>query len=259
MSSPAERLTHPNFDDMHTSGLGSALRPELAILPSSGVVSWDAKEVDAAAVRSEKARRILNVVVAAIGLILVAPLMLLIALAVKLTSPGPVFYTQLRVGIDRRRGDGGNWRRTIDYGGRLFYILKFRTMTVARQEDQVWATEDDPRITPVGRFLRKYRLDELPQLINVLEGDMNIVGPRPEQPKIFMSLREQISWYQQRQRVLPGITGWAQVNLPYDRDISDVRQKVRYDLEYTTRVSAAEDLRIMLRTVPVMVLGKGAW
>jgi lipopolysaccharide/colanic/teichoic acid biosynthesis glycosyltransferase len=240
-------------------GSGEPLPPDLVIIPSSGVATWDADDVDAAAVRAEKVRRLLNVVVAAIGLILMAPLMLLIALAVKLTSPGPVFYTQLRVGIDRRRGSGGNWRRTIDYGGRLFYILKFRTMTEARQDDQVWATEDDPRITSIGRFLRKYRLDELPQLINVLRGDMNIVGPRPEQPKIFMSLREQISWYQERQRVLPGITGWAQINLPYDRDINDVRQKVRYDLEYAARVSPAEDLRIMLRTVPVMVLGKGAW
>jgi lipopolysaccharide/colanic/teichoic acid biosynthesis glycosyltransferase len=259
MSSPAERLTHSNTDDFHTSGHGAALRPELAIIPSSGVATSDGDDVDAAAVRAEKVRRLLNVAVAAIGLILMAPLMLLIALAVKLTSPGPVFYTQLRVGIDRRRGDGGNWRRTIDYGGRLFHILKFRTMREARQDDQVWATADDPRITSIGRFLRKYRLDELPQLINVLKGEMNIVGPRPEQPKIFMSLREQISWYQRRQRVLPGITGWAQINLPYDRDINDVRQKVRYDLEYTARVSAAEDLRIMLRTVPVMVLGKGAW
>lgn len=209
--------------------------------------------------QADRARRVLNVVVAAVALLLVLPLILVIALAVRLTSPGPVFYTQLRVGIDRRRGEGGNWRRKVDYGGRLFTIYKFRTMHVDHGRSEVWARPDDPRVTPIGRFLRKYRLDELPQLINVLRGDMNIVGPRPEQPKIFMSLRETIDMYPHRQRVLPGITGLAQVSQPYDRDLEDVRRKVQYDLEYANRVSAMEDFRIMCRTLPVMLTGKGAW
>jgi lipopolysaccharide/colanic/teichoic acid biosynthesis glycosyltransferase len=123
----------------------------------------------------------------------------------------------------------------------------------------VWAKPDDPRVTPVGRILRKYRLDELPQLVNVLRGDMNIVGPRPEQPRIFAELREQIPHYQRRQYVRPGITGWAQVNQGYDDSLDNVRQKVAYDLEYLERHSVAEDLRILARTVPVVVFRRGAW
>lgn len=212
--------------------------------------------------RSEDARRALNVLAAAVLLIILSPLMLVLAALVKLTSPGPVFYRQLRVGIDRRRGNqlSGNWRRKTDHGGRLFEIYKFRTMHVGSDRvGQVWASQNDPRITAIGGILRKYRLDELPQLINVLRGDMNLVGPRPEQPTIFQELRVQIDRYQHRQYVLPGITGWAQVNQHYDSCIDDVRNKVQLDLEYIERRSAAEDLRIMLRTVPVMVFQKGAW
>ncbi len=126
-------------------------------------------------------------------------------------------------------------------------------------EAQVWARPDDPRVTRLGRVLRKYRLDELPQLFNVLRGDMNIVGPRPEQPQIFAELRRQIGGYARRQRVRPGITGWAQVNLHYDTSVESVRQKVAYDLEYVARQSLAEDLRIMARTVPVVLFRRGAW
>lgn len=204
-------------------------------------------------------RRVLNVLVAIIGLVLTAPVMLLVALLVKATSPGPVFYKQVRVGIDRRAGNGGNWRRRVDYGGKLFTIYKFRTMYMRPVEEQVWASKDDPRVTPLGRVLRKYRIDELPQLINVLRGDMNVVGPRPEQPEIFMKLRDRIDRYPERQRVLPGITGWAQVNQHYDQNIDDVRRKLDLDLEYASRESAGEDLRIMLRTVPVMLFKSGGW
>ena len=210
--------------------------------------------------RTETARRVLNVLVAFLGLILLSPIMLIIAILVKLTSPGPVFYTQTRVGVDRRSTTGGNFRRRIDYGGKLFTIYKFRTMRVAPPDaQQVWAQKDDPRITPIGGVLRKFRLDELPQLINVVRGEMNVVGPRPEQPNIFLQLREQIDRYQERQRVLPGITGWAQVNQQYDSNIDDVRRKVQLDLEYAKRRSVAEDLRIMARTVPVMVFRNGGW
>jgi lipopolysaccharide/colanic/teichoic acid biosynthesis glycosyltransferase len=209
---------------------------------------------------SETARRALNVIVAAMSLVMLAPLFLLLALLVRLSSPGPILYTQYRVGIDRRRPGSGDrhWRRRHDYGGRLFRIYKFRTMYVDDSDQQVWARQDDPRVTPIGRVLRGFRLDEFPQLFNVLRGDMNIVGPRPEQPKIFQELREQVDRYQTRQRVLPGITGWAQVNHHYDADVEGVRRKIELDLEYVHRRSAVHDLQIMLRTVPVVVTRQGA-
>jgi lipopolysaccharide/colanic/teichoic acid biosynthesis glycosyltransferase len=209
----------------------------------------------------EATRRALNVAVAATGLVLTAPLMVLIGAAVRLTSPGPAIYRQQRVGVDRRAGKtDGDRNRREDLGGKPFTIYKFRTMRANGDADaQVWASPDDPRVTAVGRVLRKYRLDELPQLFNVLRGDMNVVGPRPEQPRIFAQLRSQIEQYAVRQRVLPGITGLAQINHDYDTSVDSVRRKVVYDLEYVARRSAAEDLRIMLKTLPVMVSRKGAW
>jgi lipopolysaccharide/colanic/teichoic acid biosynthesis glycosyltransferase len=209
----------------------------------------------------ELERRALNVAVAAIGIILTAPLMLVIAALVKLTSRGPVLYTQPRVGIDRRARRVRDRKDTRDrnLGGAPFTIYKFRTMRVAHEAAQVWARQGDSRVTPVGAVLRKYRLDELPQLFNVLRGDMNVVGPRPEQPEIFGQLRERIVNYPWRQRVLPGITGWAQVNLCYDQTIDDVRRKVAYDLAYIRRASAVEDLRIMMRTLPVMLGRRLGW
>jgi lipopolysaccharide/colanic/teichoic acid biosynthesis glycosyltransferase len=209
----------------------------------------------------DRLRRALNVVVAAVGIVLALPIMILIALAIKLTSPGPVIFRQTRVGIDRRTPGipPGNWRRNVDHGGRLFTLYKFRTMRADSGRAQIWASPDDPRVTRVGHFLRKYRLDELPQLFNVLKGDMNVVGPRPEQPAIFAGLRQEIGRYPARQRVLPGITGWAQVNQHYDRSIEDVKSKVEFDLEYIQRQSVTEDLKILMRTVPTVVFGRGAW
>ena len=141
----------------------------------------------------------------------------------------------------------------------MFTIYKFRTMRVGCGEHQVWARPGDTRVTPLGRILRRLRLDELPQLFNVLKGDMNVVGPRPEQPSIFVELRQEIPQYPRRQQVLPGITGWAQVNHHYDRQLADVAHKLELDLEYLQRVSPAEDLRIMARTFPVMLRGEGGW
>ena len=212
--------------------------------------------------REHATRRALNIVVATVGLIVASPLMLLIGALIKLTSRGPVLFTQTRVGLDRRAlsGAGGNTRRHTDLGGTPFTMYKFRTMRPADETpSEVWAQPEDARVTPLGQVLRKFRLDELPQLFNVLKGDMNIVGPRPEQPTIFVYLREQIEGYQRRQRVRPGITGWAQINQGYDTSVDDVRRKVRYDLEYIRRQSALEDLRIMARTLPVMLRRRGAW
>ena len=210
------------------------------------------------------ARRVLNVVIASLGLLLAFVPMLVIALLIKLTSRGPVLFAQQRVGLDRRAAGhaGGNWRRHADHGGLTFTMYKFRTMHMDDGRSgtrEVWATPDDPRVTNIGRVLRKLRLDELPQLWNVLVGDMNIVGPRPEQPTIFAALREQIKEYSVRQRVLPGITGWAQVNRAYDSSVDDVREKLNYDLEYIRQRSALEDLKIMFRTPAVMLGRRGGW
>jgi len=214
--------------------------------------------------RSEEMDRAMNVAIALVGLILAAPVMLVFAVLVKLTSPGPIFYSQARVGLDRRRSaEAPNKydRRARDLGGRPFMIFKFRTMRTdaERPNGAVWASRGDPRVTAVGRVMRKYRIDELPQLINVIRGEMNIVGPRPERPSIFSRLCDDITEYPLRQRARPGITGWAQVNQSYDTSIDDVRLKVRYDLEYLQRQGVAEDLMIMARTVPVMIFRKGGW
>ena len=207
--------------------------------------------------------RVMNVALALIGLVLAAPIMLIFAVLIKLTSPGPVFYTQARVGLDRRRTTGAPNdydRRTRDVGGSPFMILKFRTMRVGAEKDgAVWAAPRDSRVTAVGRVMRKYRIDEFPQLLNVVRGDMNIVGPRPERPSIFSRLCRDIAEYPLRQRARPGITGWAQVNQAYDTSVDDVRAKVRYDLEYLERQGVAEDLKIMARTVPVMIFRRGGW
>jgi len=212
--------------------------------------------------RSEGVTRIVNIVIALTAMILVSPVMMLVALAVRLTSKGPVLYTQVRVGVDRRfRENTAYDRRGYDHGGRLFKMYKFRSMRVDAEADgkAVWAQKSDPRTTSIGKFLRKTRLDELPQLYNVVRGDMNIVGPRPERPTIFAQLREDIPMYAQRQRVKPGITGWAQINQSYDSCLDDVKSKVRFDLEYVSRQSIAHDLRIMSMTLPVMLFRKGGW
>lgn len=213
--------------------------------------------------RSELASRALNLAIAILAFVLVAPVMALTAIVVRLTSRGPVLYTQTRVGLDRRwnRTRALKERRGEDLGGAPFTIYKFRSMrTDAEANGQaVWAKKNDDRVTGVGKFLRATRIDELPQLFNVLRGDMNIVGPRPERPSIFVRLREQIDEYPIRQRVRPGITGLAQVSHNYDTCLDDVRRKVHFDLEYMRRQSLWEDVRIMLRTVPVMLFRIGGW
>jgi lipopolysaccharide/colanic/teichoic acid biosynthesis glycosyltransferase len=295
----------------------------------------------AAPSRSDIAIRVLNVAIAAVLLVLLSPLLLLITAAVKLTSRGPVFYKQVRVGLDRRRyrsltpldrrqrGErrtirpeaGGRrarvstvsierrsghdrrrgatdrrvqqiavqhdrrtgidrrqpeWtaadrrrrianarhdRRQWNLCGRMFTMYKFRTMRIdaERGTGPVWARHGDPRVTPIGGFLRACRLDELPQLYNVLKGDMNIVGPRPERPTMVVDLVNAITEYPIRQRTLPGITGLAQISQGPDGTVDDVRIKVRYDLEYLRRRSVMEDLRIMAKTPMVMFFRRSGY
>jgi lipopolysaccharide/colanic/teichoic acid biosynthesis glycosyltransferase len=198
---------------------------------------------------SERVRRVLNVLAAAVALILAAPIMLLIAILIRLTSKGPVLTAQTCVGLDRRSRNLGivDHRRSANMGGTPITIYKFRTTAVG-------PFSRAPHVTWLGQFLRSLRLDELPQLFNVLRGDMNLVGPRPQQPTIFATLRTRLERYAERQRVLPGITGWAQVQQHYYATVEDVASTLRFDLEYVACRSALQDCKIMLRTVPRVLL-----
>lgn len=189
-------------------------------------------------------KRFVDIVVALNVLVFGAPVLLGVAALIKLTSKGPVIYKQTRCG---------------QYG-RTFTLYKFRSMfqDAETKSGPQWATENDPRITPVGRFLRKTRLDEFPQFVNVLRGEMSLVGPRPERPYFIQELQKQIPWYVRRLKMKPGITGWAQVKHKYDESIEDVKQKVLYDLYYFENMSILLDIKIMLRTILVVFTGKGA-
>lgn len=231
--------------------------------PSREEYSATASDPYVPAPRSESLSRLFNFVVAASIFLITLPLMVLTAIAIKLTSRGPVIYSQTRVGVDRRwnRTRAMHDRRGEDTGGTQFTIYKFRSMRVDAEKDgkAVWAKKDDDRCTPVGRFIRKVRLDELPQLWNVMRGDMNMVGPRPERPSIVLRLREEIENYGVRQRVKPGLTGYAQIYHSYDTDIEGVRIKLSYDLRYLQEQSMWTDLRILIRTIPVVLGRKGGW
>lgn len=205
----------------------------------------------------------------ALGCLLAAsPLLLLIALAVKITSPGgPILYRQERVGLDRRRSatappeyQGSADRRRNGQAGQIFSIYKFRTMlpNAEKLTGPVWATDKDPRVTRFGHFLRHLRLDELPQLINVVQGRMSLIGPRPERPFFVGQLSEQIPEYASRLRVPPGITGLAQIERSYDGTVDDVKKKLKYDLYYAKNKCALLDAKILLRTIDVVLRGRGA-
>ncbi len=189
-------------------------------------------------------RRVLNFSVALVCLLLSLPLLPFVVLAVKLDTSGPVLYRQKRVG---RRGV-------------VFYCYKFRTMRVDAEADTgaTWASDDDPRITRVGRFLRVSRLDEIPQLWCVLKGDMHFVGPRPERPEFVEWLSKEVPYYGVRHVVRPGITGWAQVQYKYGNTLEDAREKLQYDLFYIKNASLGLDLLIMFQTLKIVILGRGA-
>ncbi len=176
-------------------------------------------------------------------LVLFSPLMLIIAILVKLDSPGPIIYRQERLGK----------------AGRVFTIYKFRSMRkdAEKHSGAVWAMQNDPRVTRFGRFLRATHLDELPQLFNIIKGDMSLVGPRPERPEIASNLAKQIPDYYHRLCVKPGLTGLAQVRYKYDTSIKDVRNKLRYDLFYIKKANFWLDLRILFDTIEHVLLSKG--
>jgi lipopolysaccharide/colanic/teichoic acid biosynthesis glycosyltransferase len=184
-------------------------------------------------------KMVIEYVLAAILLVLTAPLTALIMIIVRLTSPGPVLYTQTRLGL----------------GGRPYMIYKIRTMVqnCEKQTGPTWTMLGDPRITPVGRFLRRFHLDELPQLWNVLRGEMSLIGPRPERPEFVSHLECALPHYRSRMLVRPGLTGLAQVQLPPDSDLDSVRSKLAVDLYYVQRVSPLLDFQIMVSTVTYLL------
>ncbi len=219
------------------------------------------------------AKRSIDIVCSLVGMIVLAPVFVLIAIAIKLDSAGPVHFTQMRVGLNRRKASARNGnctfvserrkrdRRRKDQYGRPFRVYKFRSMVdnAEKKSGPIWATVNDPRITRVGAILRKTRLDEIPQLLNVLKGNMSLVGPRPERPMFIESLARDISDYSKRLDVKPGITGLAQVITGYDTSISSVRAKVKQDLHYIRSWTLLQDVKILLRTVIVVRTGKGAF
>lgn len=189
-------------------------------------------------------KRALDFVLAAIGLLLAWPVMLAIAVFIKLDSRGPALYMQARTGAL----------------GKQFTLLKFRSMYVDAETTTgpVFADAEDPRVTRVGRFIRRARLDELPQLMNVLWGDMSFVGPRPERPFFVEQYIKEIPFYDQRLNVKPGITGWAQVRYPYGATLKDAEEKLRFDLFYVKNMSLLFDLFIIFKTIKIVLLGRGA-
>ena len=217
-------------------------------------------------------KRSFDLVGATVGLLVTSPLFLVVPILIKLDSPGPVFYSQERVGLDRRRrarrilGAQNSTdrrtveRRSVDNSGRVFRLFKFRSMVhqAERSCGPVWAAQNDPRVTSLGRFLRRTRIDELPQFINVLAGDMSLVGPRPERPHFVFKFCDRIEKYPYRHRVKPGITGLAQIEQGYDCDEDHVYRKVECDLSYIDRWSPLLDLRILARTVVVVASGWGS-
>jgi len=189
------------------------------------------------------ARRLVSTLTAAIGLLLFLPFFPFVVLAVRLSSPGPIFFRQTRVGL----------------GGRNFTVYKFRTMrTDAEAAGAKWATKDDPRVTRIGMFMRKTRLDEVPQLWNVLRGDMGFVGPRPERPEFVPWLSEQIPYFDLRHMIRPGLTGWAQVRYGYGATLAQSREKLEFDLYYIKHMTLGLDLLIMFETIKTILRRRGA-
>ena len=189
-------------------------------------------------------KRLSEIILSAVGLILTFPLLTLTALLIRLDSRGPIFFRQERVGENDK----------------TFHILKFRSMiqSAEAEGDAVWAEKDDPRVTRVGRIIRKLRIDDIPQMINVLKGEMSFVGPRPERPEFVVKLKKVIPYYSQRHIVKPGITGWAQIRYTYGSSIEDARIKLQHDLYYIKNMSTLLDLMIIFQTIKVVLLRKGS-
>jgi exopolysaccharide biosynthesis polyprenyl glycosylphosphotransferase len=245
-----------NWCAMAVSSGGSA---SLRLTPLSKLVEREARKLDIDGADAAKlghadqvglspvgavAKRIFDIVFSCSLLVVTAPILALAAIAIKLQDGGPVFYRQERVGLH----------------GRTFTLIKLRSMSIDAEADGVqrWASKKDSRVTSVGNFLRRSRIDEIPQLLNVLRGEMSMVGPRPERPGIVSQLERQIANYSVRHRVSPGITGWAQISYPYGASLEDAIEKTAYDLYYVKNGSLLLDIAIALQTVRVILLGEGS-
>ena len=186
-------------------------------------------------------KRLIDIIIGSIGLLICIPLWFLISILIKIDSRGPVFYQQERMGKN----------------GKIFYINKFRSMVsdAEAKTGPVWAATEDKRITTIGRLLRRFHFDETPQLINILKGDMSIVGPRPERPYFVKKLKQTYPFYSRRFKIRPGVTGWSQINQPFDVNVKDVHQKLKYDFFYIENMSLRLDVNILLKTILVVLRG----
>lgn len=282
MSAPA-LLEQPTANKERAHGLSDIVHGYAEQLPRTGWLTQlnltePRRNLTCLPLTTRVFKRAMDIAVASVLLIATAPVMLTAAVLVKLTSRGPVIYSQTRVGLnlrqkprndrrqeaalpsgveDRREGQGD--RREDNNYGRPFVMYKFRTMrTDAEAAGAQFAQKSDPRVTPIGRFLRRTRIDELPQLWNVLRGDMSMVGPRPERPQFMEELSDEIPNYVDRLGLKPGLTGMAQVVNGYDNEIEGFRRKVAYDLLYLQNCCVTNDLKILFRTVRVVITGEGA-
>jgi len=238
-----------NKDNYLTEPVESPAKPQKSHAPEPSTLFLILSGLSAMVVRFarksfKRFKRVSDIFLSIGGLTVTSPILLFSAILIKLNSKGPIIYKQNRVGRN----------------GEIFRIYKLRTMRVDAEKNTgaVWAKEDDPRITSVGRVLRKAHIDEIPQLFNVIKGEMSIVGPRPERPEIVRDLKELIRDYEKRLQIKPGITGLAQVWHKYDETIEDVKKKIKYDLLYLREMCLLVDLRILIRTFLVVLTGRGA-
>ncbi|MDD4857901.1 MAG: sugar transferase [Candidatus Krumholzibacteria bacterium] len=264
------------FNRTALQGTGEYLRYDGRVESPAGDIANQAEAIQYASARRIKsaidAKRIFDISIAVISLVLLFPVIAAVAAAVKLDSRGPVFFKQERIGLNKRREDrrrrrsavsmdvrtGIERRRSIN-PGRPFEIYKFRTMIKdAEKGVPTLACDNDPRITRVGRVLRKTRIDEIPQFINVIKGDMSIIGPRPERSFFINQVKREMPEFTMRLMVKPGITGLAQVEHGYTQTIGEMKGKLFYDLKYIANLSAAQEIKILFKTLQVVVTGKGA-
>jgi len=243
---PVEQLLHMRFSGIHIEDAAVTFEAIFGrvstrdIRPSQIIFSTDFGPQP----RTVALLRLYSWIIGIAGLVLLLPVIVVVAILVKATSAGPVFFRQSRVGLN----------------GAVFTLYKFRSMDKDAEAltGAVWASHDDPRVTVIGRWLRRLRLDELPQLFNVIRGEMSIVGPRPERPEFVEVLQQRNTFYTQRHCVRPGITGWAQINHKYSDSIEDSLIKLEYDLYYIKNLALSLDAYIILSTIKTMLLGRGA-